>query len=270
VRPTPADDGRYRQLLDDTTIGRDRQSSDSGRIVLHCFPHAGGGVSTYRGWQESLPLDVQVRAFQLPGREERFDEPRLESFDAVMREVRSRLIPSLTGRYALFGHSLGAIVAFEVAREARRRGQALPVRLFVSGMQAPQTLKLERPFVHELPDPELVDMLETLGMPEEFRQDRELQSLFLPLLRSDFRIASTYQFTSEPPLACPISAWGGSEDPWAKAGPIDGWRAQTTADFRLRIVPGTHSFVHTSRDELLAGFVGDLAEARPSGVTVPC
>jgi medium-chain acyl-[acyl-carrier-protein] hydrolase len=142
--------------------------------------------------------------------------------------------------------------------------------LFVSGMRAPRRLALDLPRVHELPDDELMDLLETLGAPAELRTDAELARLFLPLLRSDFKAASAYRYAQEDLLTCPISAWSGSEDPGSLPELVDEWRSETTADFRLRVVPGTHSFVHTSRDELLAGISADLARAPLAGGTTSC
>lgn len=227
-------------------------------ITIHCFPYSGGGASLFRRWQSSLPLGVQVRPFQLPGREERFDEEPFRSFEAVMQHMREVLLPSLTPPYALFGHSMGALIAFEIAREMRRRGAALPVRLFVSGTDAPQMLRFENP-VHARTDAAVLEHLRMLGgASDDFLADAELQQLFLPLLRSDFRVAETFVYRDEPPLPCPISMFAGTEDRLTTPSAVDRWREQTSGDFRLRWLPGDHQFVNSAQAELLTSIGEDL------------
>ena len=181
-------------------------------ITLYCFPYTGGGVSVYRNWQAYLPATVKIEACQLPGREECFDEKPFESFNEVMAYVYVTLIPAISTPYALFGHSMGARIAFEFAREMRRRQLLSPVRLCVTGANAPQTTNFKPPYIHQLPDDELFAFLREFGGPEEFFHDIELQKFFIPLLRSDFKAAESYRYHHEPPLSCPISVWGGTDD----------------------------------------------------------
>jgi medium-chain acyl-[acyl-carrier-protein] hydrolase len=230
-------------------------------VELHCFPYAGGGASTYRGWQSKLPLGLRVRAVQLPGHEERFGEPPLASFDAVMAHLAETLLPSLREPYALFGHSMGALIAFEVARELQRRGGPLPAWLFVSGMNAPQSARPDD--WHLLPDADLLALLRRLGgTSHELLEDRSLQSLFLPLVRQDFALSASYRYREDASLPCPLSVWGGDDDPTTTVDGLEGWRAQTTSAFRLRMLAGTHMFVHLEREALVAGLAEDLRRLR--------
>jgi medium-chain acyl-[acyl-carrier-protein] hydrolase len=227
-------------------------------IALHCFPYSGGGASTYRNWQADLPVWVRVWAYQLPGREERFNEEPFESFAEVMAHLHEALLPSLCPPYVLFGHSMGARIAFELAREMRRLGKPLPERLLVSGANAPHTFSFKPPFVHQMLDVDLLAYLKKLGASDELFSDFQLQSLFLPLIRVDFKAAESYCYVDEPPLDCPISVWGGTEDVLTNLDGLEAWREQTTSDFRLRILSGSHQFIRTAQRELLTGISEDL------------
>jgi medium-chain acyl-[acyl-carrier-protein] hydrolase len=179
-----------------------------------------------------------------------------------MEHLCKTLLPSITSGYMLFGHSMGALIAFELAREMRRRNRPLPNHLFVSGMNSPQTLNFAPPYTYDLPDAGLLKLLEQLGAPQELRHNIELQQLLLPLLRIDMQVGESYRYSNEPPLNCPISAWGGADDIATTLEGLEAWREQTTGDFRLRILPGRHQFVNTARKELLAGLSEDWARHR--------
>ena len=231
----------------------------SATVSIYCFPYAGGGASTYRSWQAILPIGIRVNPCQLPGREERFSEEPLSSLEAILEHVCEEVLPTVSAPYALFGHSMGALVAYELCQEIRRRGGPQPNHLFVSGMGAPQQLCMESPLVHQSTDEELLNHIQRLGgISSELLQDREMQSLFVPLLRADLRVSETYQYQHAPPLSCPISAWGGADDFLTSAESLDAWRERTSSSFRLRILPGKHQFINTARSELLRGVQEDL------------
>ena len=222
------------------------------RLRLIVFPYAGGGPRMALGWGDFLPRDVEVIAVQLPGRGVRLAEPALDSVVDMAEGVSTALRDELLEPYALYGHSLGALVAFEVARRAAWQGDPPPVHLFAGACRAPQ-LPRTTPALHELPESELLGELANLGgTPAEVLADSDLMAAMLPTLRADFRAGETYRYRPGPKLACPITAIGGSNDHTVSPADLDAWRAQTDAEFRRVELDGDHFFVDNRRTELLA------------------
>jgi medium-chain acyl-[acyl-carrier-protein] hydrolase len=159
--------------------------------------------------------------------------------------------PLLNQRFALFGHSLGSLVAFELACRLQNDYGCSLAHLFVSGHQAPQ-LPYSRPPIHALPETEFVHEIKLLnGTPHEVLEHPDLMKLLLPLLRRDFRLVETYQHSARPPLRCPITAFGGTQDREANVEELELWRANTVAPFRLTMFPGDHFFIHSAQDLVL-------------------
>jgi medium-chain acyl-[acyl-carrier-protein] hydrolase len=153
-------------------------------------------------------------------------------------------------QFAFFGHSMGAMISFEVARYLRRTGGKEPAHLFLSGCRAPQ-LAHTRAVTYDLPEAEFVEDLRRLkGTPAEVLEHPELLQLLLPLLRADFAITQTYNYVEEAPLGCPLTIFGGLEDDEATRDNLSPWREQTTGAFALHMLPGDHFFLHTSQDLL--------------------
>jgi medium-chain acyl-[acyl-carrier-protein] hydrolase len=168
--------------------------------------------------------------------------------------------PQLDRPFAFFGHSMGAMICFELARRLRREGGARPRHLFVSGRTAPQ-LKADRPSPHDLPQDEFESELRRLkGTPDKVLAHAELMQLVLPPLRADFTLVGTYAYSPEPPLACPISAYGAVEDEEVSRENLEAWREQTTAAFNVRMFPGGHFFLHDARPLLLRTLARELGE----------
>jgi medium-chain acyl-[acyl-carrier-protein] hydrolase len=160
--------------------------------------------------------------------------------------------------FAFFGHSLGALMAFDMARYLRKHFGVVPVHLFVSGCRAPQLPHTGPPF-HALPDAEFIREVERMnGTPKEVLQNRELIQLMLPLLRADFALSQEYTYVDEPPLACPISAFGGVRDQEVNLESVQAWREQTTNRFSFRRFPGDHFFLHTEPMLLLSALAQEL------------
>jgi len=217
------------------------------RVRLFCFPYAGGSASMFRSWAEEAPPEVEVCAIQPPGRENRWREPRLTVLPEFLLSLAQSILPHLKLPFAFFGHSLGALIAFELARLLRRQGDPQPLCLFVSGRRAPH-LPDPRPSTHQLPDGEFIDSIRRLGgTPEELLQNSEVTQLFLPTLRADFALNETYTYRVDEPLECPIFAFGGAEDPEAGRDEVAAWDAHTSASFSTRMFPGDHFFVNSSR-----------------------
>jgi medium-chain acyl-[acyl-carrier-protein] hydrolase len=221
------------------------------RLRLFCFPYAGGGATTFRAWQDALPPSVEVLPVQLPGRGRRMAEPAFTRTRSLARALAQALRPYFDKPFAFFGHSMGALISFELARELRREHQPGPLQLFLSGRRAPQFPSTDAP-TYDLPDAEFIEALRGLeGTPEEVLAQPELIQLMMPLLRADFELCETYAHEPEPPLACPISAYGGLQDAGVTREQLEGWREQTAGGFTLRMLPGGHFFVSTEEAALL-------------------
>ncbi|XVQ85647.1 thioesterase II family protein [Microbispora siamensis] len=221
------------------------------RVRLFCFPHAGAGAGAFAEWPAMLPPEVELVAVQLPGREDRVGEPPLVRMDPAVRTVALALRPYLQGSYAFFGHSGGALLAFELAKALRPRGMR-PAHLFVSGQPAPH-LPPVAPHIHALPDDEFRAALHRLGgMPAGVVSDDELMRLLLPALRADFTLWEGYRHRQDPPLPTPITALGGAADDRAPAESLRAWRDHTTAAFTTRLFDGGHFYLNDSAAELTA------------------
>lgn len=178
----------------------------------------------------------------------------------LVEALAQALAPLLDKPFAFFGHSLGALIAFELARQLRRQAGVQPLRLFVSASRAPQIPARHRP-IHALPEPELLIELRRLnGTPGEILQNAELMQIMLPVLRADFALYETYAYATEPPLNCVISGFGGLEDHRASRGDLEAWRDQTSASFSLRMFPGGHFFLNASQPLLLQTLSQDLRQ----------
>ena len=237
------------------------------RRRLFCVPYAGGAASAYRGWSEMLPADVEVCPVQLPGRGSRFREAPFRKVSDLVPALAEGLLPLLDVPFALFGHSMGALVAFELARELRRRGAAAPVLLALSGHQAPTRPESEPPFSH-LPDAQFLEEVRRRydGIPPEVLAEKELLQILLPVLRADIQVLETYTYAKEPPLDCPISCLGGEDDPHVSRADLEAWGAETCGPLRVHTFAGGHFFVESARAEVLQALRHDLAARSPSGV----
>lgn len=227
-------------------------------LRLFCFPYSGASASTFYTWANSLPTAIEVCPVELPGRGTRLTEPLHNRLARLVETAAQGLLPALDKPFALFGHSMGALVSFELARYLRRYGVE-PVHLFVSGHGAPQ-LPDEEPPIHALPEAEFVARVRGLnGTPDEVWQHPELRDLLIPILRADFAMCETYQFQPDEPLRHPISALAGLGDPYVSRGHMEGWRAHTAGAFSLRMFPGDHFYLHTDRYLLLQTIARDLS-----------
>jgi surfactin synthase thioesterase subunit len=201
-----------------------------------------------------------VCAVQLPGRESRLREPPVASIPGLVSALAPALSPLLDLPFAFFGHSMGAVLAAEVARALRAGGGPVPAHLIVSSRRPPHVPGPETP-LHVLPDPEFVAELERRygGIPAEVKQHADLLALLLPAIRADVRALETHRPPPRPPLPCPISAFGGSDDRLAPREQLDAWRSETSAAFRVRVFPGGHFYLDPRRGEVLADLAATLA-----------
>ncbi len=234
------------------------RSNGSARLRLFCFPYAGGGSLIYRDWAGKLPATIEVCPAQLPGRGNRRHEPCYTSVGQIVEALAQVILPLLDRPFAFFGHSMGALIAFELARELRRAEGPEPVQLFVSGRSGPQTPR-RNAVTYNLPEPAFIERLRHLnGTPREVLEEPEMMQLMIPLLRADFEVSQTYTYTPGSPLACPITAFGGTEDSQVRPEDIAAWREETSAAFSVRMLPGDHFFVNTARPSLLQTIAEEL------------
>lgn len=216
------------------------------RARLVCFAHAGGGSSAYRKWSTPLAPDVEVWTGPLPGRPARGDEPFERSWERLVEGFADALTAvDAEHSVALLGHSLGGLVAFEVARALERRGAPPPRHLFISACCAPHRLDPDRQV--PVDDAGLIrEIDERYGaLPPALRAEPELLKRFLPVLRADLELATSYGFQPGPKLGCPLTALGGSEDRATPVAELGHWQDHTDARFQTATLPGGHFFVHS-------------------------
>ncbi len=221
------------------------------QLRLFCFPYAGGGASVYRDWSKHLPKHVEVCPVQLPGRENRIREAPHKRVDQLVATLAPALGPYLDKPFALFGHSMGAIISYELAQQLRRLGEPAPMQLLVSGRRAPN-LSDPNPPLHTLPSEAFLDAVQKRygGIPEIVLQDAEMRELFAPLLQADFTLVETYHCSDTTPLTCPIVAFGGSEDAHAGRDAMLAWRPFTRDAFTLHMFPGGHFYLNDQPEPL--------------------
>jgi medium-chain acyl-[acyl-carrier-protein] hydrolase len=230
---------------------RRQASNPQARLRLFCFPYAGGSASVFHSWAAALRSDVELNAVQLPGRENRLLDPPFIRLALLVEALAQILPPYLDRPYAFFGHSMGALIGFELARLFRKQGSPGPACLIVSGHRAPH-LPDRRPPIHHLPDARFIEELRRLnGTPEEVLQHEELRDLLLPVLRADFAVCETYLYAPEQPLDCPIFVIGGEQDPEVSQDELAAWQLHTRGAFTLHMIPGDHFFLHSARPLLL-------------------
>jgi medium-chain acyl-[acyl-carrier-protein] hydrolase len=218
---------------------------------LFCFPYAGGNSLVFRTWPDCLPPHVEVCVLQLPGRGPRINEPAFTQLPALVRAAGRALLPHMDKPFAFFGHSMGAMIGFELSRYLRDENKALPLHLFVSGRRAPQVID-PSPTTYDLPEPEFIQELHRLnGTPREVLEHEDLMRLVIPILRTDFAVCQTYDYQAGAPLDCPISVYGGVQDEGVPRAYLEGWRDQTNAAFTLKMFPGDHFFIHSDQSLIL-------------------
>jgi medium-chain acyl-[acyl-carrier-protein] hydrolase len=242
------------------------QRKPQARVRLFCFPYAGSGASIFRTWSEHLAQDIEVCPVQLPGRENRLLERPFSNLPALLDALVPALLPYLDMPYAFFGHSMGSLISFELARYLRQIEYSnMPVYLFVSGHSAPQMLDPDsEPPIYQLSEPEFIEKLRHLnGTSEALLQNAEFLQLLIPLLRADFALCDTYKYIHAKPLPLSISAFAGLQDPEVTHDGVSAWCLQTSrpnaaTNFRLRFFEGDHFFIHKEQATLLQAISQDL------------
>jgi medium-chain acyl-[acyl-carrier-protein] hydrolase len=227
-------------------------------LRLFCFPYAGGRASNVRLWPDNLPRSVEVCAVELPARGRRMKETAFTRITPLVESITHSLYHYLDKPFAFFGHSMGALISFELARQLRREYGKQPAHIFVSGRRAPQIPDRDPP-TNALPETGFVAELRRLnGTPKEVLEHSELLQFMLPVLRADFEVNETYEYTPAEPFSCPITALGGLQDKEVKRSDLEGWQEQTSGSFVLRMFPGDHFFLNAYQPLFLRSLSYDL------------
>ncbi|ATL32357.1 thioesterase II family protein [Streptomyces formicae] len=215
---------------------------------LVCFPHAGGSASFYFPVSAALQNDSDVSILQYPGRQDRRNEPLVDDIGQLADRIAPLMAPLFDRPVVFFGHSMGAIVAYEVARRLGADGHT-PASLFVSGRRAPSTHRAET--VHQRDDDGLMADVKALsGTDTQVLGDEEILRMVLPAIRSDYRAIETYG-TENGTVDSAITALIGDKDPKSTVEEANAWRAHTTGEFRLQVFDGGHFFISSRAPEVI-------------------
>lgn len=228
-----------------------RPANRPALMRLYCFPYAGASHTTFQHWRALLRNDVDLALVKLPGRGARLNEPPAPSIDALAQSLAQAIARDASRPYAFFGHSMGALLAFETARRLAVEFDSSPAALFISGRTAPSAHAL-RPHVAGLPDPALAQHVRSMGgMPQEILECPEWLEFFLPIIRADFALCERYQYRRTSPLSCPITVFAGENDAHVPLPQLDGWSQESTHHCHTRIFPGGHFFLFQHESELI-------------------
>jgi len=246
------------------------QPRPHARARIFCFPHAGAGASVYRLWGAGLPVELEVCAIQMPGREARLREPALSSIPEIVDALIPALQPHLDLPFVFFGHSLGAVIASELTRALSQRGGPLPQHLVVSARRPPHVPDTKPP-LHRLPDDSFAAEINRRygGIPAELLQHADVMAVLLPSLRADITALETHAPSPRAPLSMPISVFGGTHDGLTPHEHLEAWRTETAGPFRIRKFAGDHFYLKPQLAEVLADlsatFAPMLGAARSAG-----
>jgi medium-chain acyl-[acyl-carrier-protein] hydrolase len=233
------------------------QTNSTAKFRLFCFPYSGAGASIFRTWAAPLAPHIEVVAIQLPGRENRRKEALFSHMPSLIQALTSALLPYLDRPFMFFGHSVGALISFEVARQLRQCEQQCPLQLIVSGRSAPQ-FPASTPPIHQLPDADFLEKLQRYnGTPAIVLNNADLMNVFMPILRADLAMNETYLYAPEAPFDFPIAALGGLQDTQVSQAALSAWREQTYSNFCLKLLPGNHFFLKDQQTEILQ-FISSL------------
>jgi medium-chain acyl-[acyl-carrier-protein] hydrolase len=238
------------------------QPKAQAQVRLFLFPYAGGAPTAFNKWSVAFPENVETWIAHYPGRGSRHNEPAIKDLHGLVEKIEDAIQPLLDRPFVFFGHSLGGMVAFEVARRLSRGDLPRPQSLFISACGAPDVPDPHPP-IHALPGDEFIRSLEQLnGIPSEVAHHSELMQLLEPTLRADFEAIEKYQYTSDQqPLPTPIVAFGGSDDPRVSRERLEGWASHTNAGFKLRYFSGDHFFINAARESVITSIIDEIASS---------
>jgi medium-chain acyl-[acyl-carrier-protein] hydrolase len=241
-------------------VMRFQQRMARPRARLFCIPHAGGGASAYRLWSRDLPADIEVLAVQLPGRETRLREAPLRRIEAIVEELVPALLPHLDVPFAIFGHSMGAVLAAATAAALGASARPLPMHLFLSARRAAH-MPDRFPALSRLPDSEFVAELNRRygGISPDVLGQPEILEIFLPTVRADIAALEAYQTVAPVRIPCPLTILGGSDDSHVSRAELEAWGDGATRHREFFMFPGDHFYVVEERAAVVAHIATTLA-----------
>jgi medium-chain acyl-[acyl-carrier-protein] hydrolase len=220
-------------------------------FCLFCFPYAGGSAQIFRHWQRYFFPEVDICLVHLPGRDRRIGEEPYKRLEPMVEALADAMKAQIQSPFAFYGHSMGSLISFELARELQRRHKIAPREMFLSGHYAPPAPRTGPPSF-SLSDDEFLERLKNFnGTPTELLNDPEIQELFLPLLRADFEVVDSYDHVPGEPLPCPITTYGGLQDTDVPVEGLHAWRKHTLSTCNVRMLPGDHFFIQTCGTEFM-------------------
>lgn len=236
-----------------------QKPNPAATLRLFCFPYGGGDAATFNGWAASLPSCVEVWAARLPGRGQRVNEAPFTSLTPLVEALADAMFPLLEARpFAFFGHSMGALLAFELAHLCSDEFGLRPARIYVSGQCAPHLPRTDPPS-YDLPEPDFLNRIREMnGTSAAVLANSELMQMLLPALRADFAICETYTCAHRTPLSCPISAYGGLRDESVSRVAMQAWRLHTDDTLTVRMFPGDHFFIRSAQPLVLDTLAREL------------
>lgn len=233
-------------------------NTQSTKLRLFTFHYAGGSASIFRPWAQDLKAPIEIISIQLPGRETRFIEPLFYDLRSIIESLLKSFPTYFDKPFIFFGHSIGSFISFEFARMLRRKKYSLPQHLIVSGARGPH-LPLRRKKLHDLPEEDFISELFSYnGVPSALLENRDILSLFTPMIRADFTVSETYHYIEEDSLQCPISAFGGTKDPHVSREEISSWESYTSVAFNSYFFKGDHFFLLKESYQEVVGTVDKI------------
>jgi medium-chain acyl-[acyl-carrier-protein] hydrolase len=227
------------------------QPNPQAKLRLFCFPYGGGSSRVFRTWADDFPKTIELCPIEIPGRGGQIKSPLYTEIQPLVTEIATNIIPYLDKPYAFFGYSMGSLISFELIRLLRSQFDLQPLHLFVAARSAPQ-LPPERPPISQLPDTDFLAEISRLnGTPAAVLENPELMQIFLPIIRADFIVLESYIYSHQPPLNCPITAFGGLQDSTVSYIALSAWEKQTLAPFSLQMIDGGHFFINTAKSTLV-------------------
>ncbi len=232
-----------------TKLVKNYENIVNGKDTLFCFPFAGGGASAYNQWIKKMQSELTVCPIQLPGREDRIRERPYENFSELLDDLEKAIFSVLKGSFALWGHSMGGKIAYELEKRMEKRG-CIAKCFLVSGCKAPH-LQEPNPISHLSDDEFKKELKRFEGMPKEILDNQELIDYFLPMLRADFKMNELYNDNTATTLMCPIVAFAGKDDKEANAEEMKAWRVYTENNFDYEIFSGGHFYIRDQQEKVI-------------------